>query len=130
MKPHGTAIFVVARRTVGGSELKLDRFLVTVMRDLGCVCIKVEKRKISKKMTPFIIYVKGNSKKRKKEEQWRVSTMREEYILFFKKRRCYATWPRTVGRGLFSPTAQNRVTKKQTGTSGVRLRPLRCPQQN
>jgi SAM-dependent methyltransferase len=85
MKVDGTAIFVVARRTVGGSRVKLDRYLVDVMGRLGCTCERVTKRRISGKLTPYVIHSRGNSSRRSQGRRWRVATMREEYVLFFKK---------------------------------------------
>ncbi len=85
LKLGGAAIFVVARRTVGGAQLKLDRFLVSIMESLGCVLDWVERREISGKRTPFLVSIRGNSKRSLADDSDYVPTMRYEYVLLFRK---------------------------------------------
>ena len=84
LRRGGQAIFVVARRSIGGWRLNLDHFLMdTFMRQnmrLDGICT----RRIEGKMTPTVINRHGRSVR---EEYFgnRVYTMREEHILVFRK---------------------------------------------
>jgi len=104
LKVKGMVILVVARRTVGGCKLKLDRYLVDEMQNLGCVCHRVKKRRISGKLTPYVIHARGNSGSRDLSNKYRVATMREEYVLFFKKIRSFRS-------NLIRPSILNKLPR-------------------
>jgi site-specific DNA-methyltransferase (cytosine-N4-specific) len=88
LKVGGRAIFVVARRNVGGSELKLDKFLESVMSQSGCILESQYIRDIKGKITPYVINtnIKTRARTNANMKCNRVKTMRREYVIIFKKK--------------------------------------------
>jgi tRNA G10 N-methylase Trm11 len=84
LRQGGRAVFVVARRSVGSWRLNLDHFIIDIFRrwdlTLEGICI----REISGKMVPLSINKRGHATK-KAEVSSQVATMRQEYVLAFRK---------------------------------------------
>lgn len=86
LKIGGVAVFVVSRRIVGGWRLKLDKFLIEILRKRGVVFETVRKRRIQRKISPGVVNRKGNTKNGLGSAGIRTKTMREELILVFRKK--------------------------------------------
>ncbi len=84
LKRGGQAVFVIARRSIGGWRLNLDRFLMDSFMRKNLRFDGICTRRIEGKITPAIINRHGRSVR---EENFgnRVHTMREEHILVFRK---------------------------------------------
>ena len=81
LKRGGTAVFVVARRRVGGWILRLDDYIRDIMLANG-LCFHAEgHRMIQRKLAPDVINAGGGSRLPDR----RVRTMKEEIILVFKR---------------------------------------------
>lgn len=83
LKPDGTAIFVVARRTVDGHKLHLDKWLIQFMRTLGMKCRSQNVRFIKQKLTPKLIVPKARKNLGEGEAFKKVGTMKMEFIMEF-----------------------------------------------
>jgi site-specific DNA-methyltransferase (cytosine-N4-specific) len=84
LRRGGWAVFVVARRTVGGWRLHLDRFIIEA---LECRSMRMEKlftRQIEKKLAPRMVNSLGRTMQGGGTGR-RVTTMREEHVLAFRK---------------------------------------------
>jgi site-specific DNA-methyltransferase (cytosine-N4-specific) len=84
LRRGGWAVFVVARRTVGGWRLHLDRFIIEVLKHRHMCVEKLFTRQIEKKMAPRTVNSHGRSMQSGATGR-RVITMREEYVLVFRK---------------------------------------------
>lgn len=84
LKRGGCAIFVVARRLTGGWRLHIDKFLIESFHKHGLLLEKKEKRKIKNKVTPPKINRSGRKVTTHDSKSY-ISTMRDEYILVFRK---------------------------------------------
>lgn len=84
LKRGGRAVFVIARRSIGGWRLYLDRFLMDSFMRKNLLLDGICTRQIEGKVTPAVINRHGRSVR---EEYFgnRVHTMREEHILVFRK---------------------------------------------
>lgn len=80
----GRAIFIIGRRSVGEWQLKLDRFLISVFAQCHFRLEGLYKRRIEGKTTPPVINKLGH-RGPKGETHSRVPTIREEYILTFRR---------------------------------------------
>jgi len=103
LKKRGTAVFVVARRNVEGHSLKLDRFLIHSMLEIGCSLTATRTREIVGKMTPYLIDSRGHTREARPSARAYTATMRKEYVLVFHKSRATS---RTVS---FGATHSHRV---------------------
>jgi hypothetical protein len=84
VKRRGTAIFVISRRSVGGWRLNLDQFLIDTFVQGKFRLEGVAVRKIQGKTVPNFVNRLGRNIKHARRTD-RVSTMREEYVLAFRK---------------------------------------------
>ena len=84
LRSGGRAVFVIARRSIGGWKLKLDTFLIDAFYGRNVELEDVAKRQIVGKWTPPVINIHGRITG-KSDIGRRVNTMREEYILVFRK---------------------------------------------
>jgi tRNA G10 N-methylase Trm11 len=84
LKRGAQAVFVVARRSVGGWRLNLDRFLIEIFAQQNMVLDDSCTRRIQGKMTPNVINRHGRAQSGRLLGN-RVCTMREEHILVFRK---------------------------------------------
>jgi SAM-dependent methyltransferase len=84
LRRGGRAVFVIARRSIGGWQLKLDRFLIDAFLRQNIRLESLRTRRIEGKTTPLVINSRGHTT-RKGVSSKRVCTMREEYILTFRK---------------------------------------------
>ena len=84
LKRGGQAVFVIARRTIGGWRLNLDCFLMDSFMRKNLRLEGICTRRIEGKVTPAVINRYGRSVR---EEYFgnRVHTMQEEHILVFRK---------------------------------------------
>jgi hypothetical protein len=77
-------VFVVARRTVGGWRLHLDRFIIEVLERRSMSMEKLFTRQIEKKLAPRMVNSLGRTLQNGATGR-RVTTMREEHVLAFRK---------------------------------------------
>jgi site-specific DNA-methyltransferase (cytosine-N4-specific) len=84
LKKDGIAIFVISRRLVGGWRLNLDRFLIESFLRKKLSFEGKTVRKIEGKLVPNFINKLGRNVKKAKLSD-RVSTMREEQVLVFRR---------------------------------------------
>jgi site-specific DNA-methyltransferase (cytosine-N4-specific) len=84
LRRDGKAIFIVARRSVGGWRLNLDQFLIDTFLRWKITLEGKSVRKIEGKAVPYFINKLGRILKKAKPSD-RVSTMRVEYVLAFRK---------------------------------------------
>jgi len=84
LKRGGQAVFVIARRSVGGWRLNLDHFLIDTFMRQNLQLDEICTRRIEGKMTPPVINRHGRSARGKYLGKL-VHTMREEHILVFRK---------------------------------------------
>ena len=80
--PKCVAAFVVARRSVGAARVRLDSFIHDQFASRGWRLEHRTRRTISAKLTPARVDSKGRSFMRSRN----TATMREEYVLVFRKR--------------------------------------------
>lgn len=85
LRKGGLAVFVVARRSAGGWRVYLDRLLVTLMCRAGMQFVNSYVRQIPYKVTPFIVHRRARSKSATVSDRDLVPTMREEFILVFRR---------------------------------------------
>jgi hypothetical protein len=81
----GRAVFIVARRSVGGWRLHLDRLLIDMMESTRMRLLNRFVRRIPHKVTPFLIHRRGRTKNRTPSSRDLVPTMREEFVLVFQR---------------------------------------------
>jgi hypothetical protein len=79
----GMAIFVVARRKVGGWRLYIDEFLDDILSSRGLRLCRRQTRSIHRKLLPSQVYPWSRSSK--PNHKGAVSTMSKEYILVYIK---------------------------------------------
>ena len=84
LRRGGWAVFVVARRTVGGWRLHLDRFIIEALERRRMRIEKLFTRQIEKKLAPRMVNSLGRTMQSGATGR-RVTTMREEHILAFRK---------------------------------------------
>jgi 16S rRNA G966 N2-methylase RsmD len=84
LKRGGQAVFVIARRSIGGWRLNLDRFLMDSFMRKNLLLDGICTRQIEGKVTPAVINRHGRSVGKEYFGN-RVHTMREEHILVFRK---------------------------------------------
>ena len=84
LRHKGRAAFIVARRSIGGWQLKLDQFLVDAFERQNIRLENSCKRRIEGKMTPLVINKRGRSMQTERGRD-HVLTIREEHILTFYK---------------------------------------------
>ena len=84
LRRGGQAVLVIARRSVGGWRLNLDRFLIDTFIRQNLRLDEICTRRIEGKMTPPVINRHGRSVRGKYLGKL-VHTMREEHILVFRK---------------------------------------------
>lgn len=83
VKPGGHAIFILARRRVGAARVRIDDLAIDTFTSLGWTHVSTERRKIASKLTPAIVHRRARSS----APGGRVSTMREEIVLVFRRPR-------------------------------------------
>jgi len=84
LRRGGRAVFIVARRSIGGWRLKLDRFLIDTLTRWHLLFEGMCIREISGKIVPLQINKQGHAKT-KQPLSSRVATMRAEYVMAFRK---------------------------------------------
>src|SRR5207245_7018528 len=86
LKIDGRAVFVVARRSVGGWRLKLDIFLIEAFKKRQISLERISKRWIQGKRNSTVVNRYGRARATaKRSDRGRVPTMREEFVLVFRK---------------------------------------------
>jgi site-specific DNA-methyltransferase (cytosine-N4-specific) len=85
LKPGGTAILVVGRRSTGGFRLKLDDFTVNELERGGLNLVKRYQRALHQKRFPRVINRFGRSSDETDRSRGRLTTMNNEIILVFRK---------------------------------------------
>lgn len=83
LKPGGTMVMVVGRRSVGGFRVKLDAFLDDRMTALGMCTTTIEKRRIRQKRVPRTVNRFARSSCELTRDAGATKTMDEEIILSF-----------------------------------------------
>ncbi len=86
IRPEGKIIIVVARRTVSGHRVYLDKFLIDKMWELGYSLEAYNSRLIAGKNTPKVINKNGHGSG-SLTNRGRVVTIKEEFVLVFRKTR-------------------------------------------
>ncbi|MFQ5521230.1 MAG: hypothetical protein ACE5FK_07530 [Candidatus Methylomirabilia bacterium] len=84
LRRGGVAVFVTARRRVGGWRLYLDRFIVDAFERRKLRLQSSYTRRIAGKLTPAVINRDGHGKVGVSGKRT-VATMREEQVLVFRK---------------------------------------------
>ncbi len=84
MKDRGRVIYVVARRSAGGWRVYLDNFLIDIMNKNSFSLEHYDERLIDNKLTPFLINKSGKKARMTSNKDY-IHTMRNEYILVFKR---------------------------------------------
>jgi site-specific DNA-methyltransferase (cytosine-N4-specific) len=85
LKPGGTAVFIVARRSTGGFRLKIDEFLLDEMSGVGLELERLRHRTLKWKRAPHYINRFARSGSLEKRATGVLPTMKDEIILSFKK---------------------------------------------
>lgn len=85
LKPGGTAVFIVARRSTGGFRLKIDEFLLDEMSGLGLEMERLRHRTLKWKRAPHCVNRFARSASLEKRATGVLPTMKDEVILTFKK---------------------------------------------
>lgn len=85
VKPGGTAILVVGRRSTGGFRLKLDDFTVDCLARKGFELMAREARTLQRKRVPRRINRFGRSKSASTRKRGAVLTMAKEIVLILRK---------------------------------------------
>lgn len=85
LKPGGTAIMVVGRRSTGGFRLKLDEFAVGCFEAVGFQLAKRSKRVFQEKRSPRKINRFGRCHSEQLRSRGTIKTMADEIILSFQK---------------------------------------------
>ena len=85
LKPGGTAVFIVARRSTGGFRLKIDEFLNDEMAALGLGLEAMRHRTLKWKRAPHYINRFARSGSAERRAAGVLPTMKDEIILSFKK---------------------------------------------
>jgi len=82
LKPGGTIVMVVGCRSVGGYRVRLDKFTISVMEELGLRTTGVARRRLVGKTLPRVVnrFARAGIDRR---STGRVKTMDEEQILTF-----------------------------------------------
>jgi DNA modification methylase len=84
VRPGGSIVFVVSRRSVGGWRLKIDNFLIDTFAEFDINLQLSTQRRIQEKLMPSVINRVGR-KMGTSFKQGRVPTMKQELILEFRK---------------------------------------------
>ena len=84
LRYDGWAVFVVARRTVGGWRLHLDQFIIEALEHRSMRMEKLFTRQIEKKLAPRMVNSLGRTMQSGVTGR-RVTTMQEEHVLAFRK---------------------------------------------
>jgi site-specific DNA-methyltransferase (cytosine-N4-specific) len=87
LKPDGTAVFVVGRRSTGGYRLKLDKFTIDCFLKRGFALVCKEERKLQHKRTPRLINRFGRDQERQKLPSALVPTMNSEIIVVMRRQK-------------------------------------------
>ena len=85
LRHGGHAVYVVGRRSVADTELRLDKFLEYAMCRNQCVVVSRHKRMIVGKMTPYSVCRRARCNTDKAASRLRSDTMREEYVIVFER---------------------------------------------
>jgi site-specific DNA-methyltransferase (cytosine-N4-specific) len=106
LKPGGTAIFVVGRRSTGGYRLKLDKFTIDCLSARGFELIRTEKRGLQQKHAPRVVNRFARDAERKHQRSAQVLTMDSEIIVVMKKKRLRSSLIRRAPSGSSRSTVQ------------------------
>ena len=85
VRTSGKIILVVSRRTTGGQQLFLDRFLIGRFTELRCNLVEKRWRAIVGKMTPHVVTINARACSSGTALPLKVKTMRRECVLVFQK---------------------------------------------
>lgn len=85
LKPSGTLVMVVGRRSVRGFRVKLDEFAVAEMEEVGFRTERIERRRLQSKRLPRTINRFARSASADHRSSGRTKTMDEEIILTFSR---------------------------------------------
>jgi hypothetical protein len=85
LKPGGTAVFIVARRSTGGFRLRIDEFLLDEMSGLGLGVERLRRRTLKWKRAPHYVNRFARSASEEKRSIGLLPTMKDEIILSFRK---------------------------------------------
>jgi site-specific DNA-methyltransferase (cytosine-N4-specific) len=85
LRKGGHAVFVVARRSAGGWRVYLDSLIVKLMYTAGVQFVRGFVRQIPHKVTPFMIHRRARAKSNTITHRDFVPTMREEFVLVFRR---------------------------------------------
>src|SRR5205823_6066415 len=85
LKPGGTAILIVGRRTTGGYRVKLDDFVSDKLGEAGLEPLQTYRRRLRNKRMPKTINRYARCASTVQRRQGHVRTMSEEIILAFRK---------------------------------------------
>lgn len=85
LRPGGTIVMIVGCRSVGGFRVRLDKFTISVMEELGLRSVETARRRLVGKTLPRVVnrFARANDPTRR--IGGRVRTMDEEQILTFEK---------------------------------------------